>query len=90
MPCVSLHVSNRVLQLLDNLNRQELSMDMWALSKLQLEPGDQWLDEYFDATESQLSRFALRVCFSELVSATSHGESLSRMLASSAEGVCMH
>lgn len=52
---------NHVLQLLDNLNRQELSMDMWALSKLQLEPGDQWLDEYFDATESQLTRFTLRV-----------------------------
>lgn len=36
-------------------------MDMWALSKLRVEPGDQWLDEYFDATEAQLTRFTLRV-----------------------------
>jgi hypothetical protein len=36
-------------------------MDLWALSKLQLEPGDEWLDEYFDATEAQLTRFTLRV-----------------------------
>jgi hypothetical protein len=36
-------------------------MDMWALSKLRLEPGDLWLDEYFDATEAQLTRFTLRV-----------------------------
>jgi hypothetical protein len=49
------------LQLLDSLNRQELSMVMWALSKLRLEPGDLWLDEYFDATEAQLTRFTLRV-----------------------------
>jgi hypothetical protein len=48
-------------QLLGSLNRQELSVDMWALSKLRLEPGDQWLDEYFDATEAQLTRFTLRV-----------------------------
>lgn len=47
--------------MLDSLNRQELSLDMWALSKLRLEPGDQWLDEYFDATEAQLTRFTLRV-----------------------------
>lgn len=50
-----------LLQLLDSLNRQELSVDMWALSKLRLEPGDLWLDEYFDATEAQLTRFTLRV-----------------------------
>lgn len=52
------------LQLLGSLNRQELSMDMWALSKLRLEPGDLWLDEYFDATEAQLTRFTLRVSLS--------------------------
>ena len=50
-----------VVQLLDSRNRQELSVDMLALSKLRLEPGDQWLDEYFDATEAQLGRFTLRV-----------------------------
>lgn len=50
-----------LLQLLDSANRQELSLDMWALSKLRLEPGDRWLDEYFDTTEAQLTRFTLRV-----------------------------
>lgn len=48
-------------QMLDSRNRQELAIDMLALSKLRLEPGDQWLDEYFDATEAQLARFTLRV-----------------------------
>lgn len=51
-------------QLLDSYNPQELSVDMWSLSKLRLEPSDQWLDEYFDSTEAQLSRFALRVSVS--------------------------
>jgi hypothetical protein len=46
---------------LPSYNVQELALDAWSMACLRLEPPDQWLDEWFDTTEAQLTRFGMRV-----------------------------
>lgn len=49
------------LLLLNSFNAKELAVGLWALSRMRLEPSDEWLDEYFDQSEAKLTGFSLRV-----------------------------